>query len=88
MMKSLPTIPLLLTSASLLGGCLSPCQQVCVRMADYAEECGFTVSDAELDTCIDEQADAEDQGACRRAGAPAVIRAEWSCDDLEIFFQQ
>jgi hypothetical protein len=78
----------LLPFALLLGACQTPCQRVCVRMADYAEECGFTVSDAEIDTCLDEQASAEDQGACRRAGAPQTIRNEWSCEDLEIFFQQ
>ncbi|MCB9673692.1 MAG: hypothetical protein H6737_01170 [Alphaproteobacteria bacterium] len=78
---------ILLPLALLLGACQTPCQRLCVRMADYAEECGFTVSDAEIDTCIAEQADAEDQGACRAAGAPAIIRDQLSCDELEIFFQ-
>lgn len=73
---------------TLVSACQTPCQRVCVRMADYAEECGFTVSDAELEVCLDEQADAPDQGACRRAGDPLTIRSEWTCDDLQVFFTE
>ena len=36
-----------------LGACRGPCEKVCVNLATYAEECGFTVSDAELDARID-----------------------------------
>lgn len=80
------TLAILLGLPLFAAACQTPCQRVCIRMADYAEECGFTVSDAELQTCLDEQADAPDQGACRRAGDPQTIRSEWTCDDLAVFF--
>lgn len=82
-MRVLPSLPLALLA---LTACNTPCQRLCVRLADYAEECGYTVPDAELEACIDEQADADDQKACRQSGDPQTIRTEWSCDDLEAFF--
>jgi hypothetical protein len=72
--------------AVLLSACNTPCQTLCVRMADYATECGYDVSDADLDACLDEQATADDQGACRQASDPVTLRNEWSCDDLQAFF--
>lgn len=68
-----------------LGGCRNACQDICVRMADYAtEECGFTVSDAELGSCLDEQGQvsADDRKVCRDFGDSTTIRDEWSCEDL------
>lgn len=59
-----------------------------MNLATYAEECGFTVSDAELDACIAGQKDAasEQKDACREYGDPAVIRNEWTCDDLAVYW--
>lgn len=65
-----------------LGGCRNACQDLCVRMANYAEECGFTVPDAELDACLEEQADAEDRAVCRDFGSPQAIRDEWTCAEM------
>ena len=73
----------------LTAGCRNSCQEVCVRMADYAEECGFTVPEAELDACIEAQAsdlDAADKQACREFGTPELIRNEWTCDDLALYW--
>lgn len=70
-----------------LSACKTPCQQLCVEMASYAEECGLTVSDDQLQTCLDEQSADQDQGACRRTGEPETLRTEWSCDDVEVFFR-
>ncbi len=70
-----------------LAGCQNPCQQLCVRMADYAEECAFTVSDADLDACIEAQSPPEDPAVCRDFGNAAQIREEWTCEDLGIYFQ-
>ena len=69
----------------LLAGCNNPCQQLCVRMAAYAEECGFTVSDAELDACLTQEADiadAEERKVCADYGNAETIRQRLSCDDL------
>ncbi len=73
--------------ALLVAGCTTPCQRLCVQLADYARECGIEVSDAEVDACMDEQRDEPNQGACRRTGGADTIRSEWTCDDLEVFFQ-
>ena len=67
------------------AGCRNPCQQICVRMADYAEECGFTVPDAEVDACIEAQStdlEKADKEACRDFGSADQLRNEWSCDEL------
>ena len=70
-----------------LTACKSPCQALCVRMADYATECGINVSDAALQACLDDQASSDDQGACRQAGNAETLRQEWACEDLEVFFE-
>lgn len=69
-----------------LSACRSPCQQLCVRMADYATECGLNVSDAALDACIADQASSDNQAACRQSGDADTLRQEWACEDLEVFF--
>jgi hypothetical protein len=69
------------------GGCGNPCQALCVRMADYAEECNLSVSDADISTCKDAQADPVDPSVCREFGNAAQIRDEWTCDDLAVYFQ-
>ena len=70
-----------------LVGCNTPCERLCVAMYDYAQECpGVNVPESQLQTCLDEQANADDQGACRAAGDAETLRAEWDCRDLEAFF--
>lgn len=67
------------------AGCRNACQQVCVTMASYAEECSQPVSDAEIDACIERQSvdlEKEDLQACRDFGDAEVVRAQWTCDDL------
>lgn len=79
-----PVLLLVLAAA----GCNNPCQRLCVRLADYAAECGLDVSSSELDACLDEQADApgDDLRACRTGGDPITVREQWTCDDLRLFF--
>jgi hypothetical protein len=81
--------PIVLVSLAIgLGGCRGPCERVCVQLATYAEECGFSVPDGELDACMDGQkgATAEEKDVCREYGDPAVIRNEWTCDDLQAYW--
>jgi uncharacterized Fe-S cluster-containing MiaB family protein len=76
---------LLIVALLAAAGCRNSCQQICVRMADYADECGFSVPDDQLAACIDEQAsglEKEDRQACRDFGTPEAIRNEWTCDEL------
>jgi len=83
-------VPLLGLAALLAApGCTNACGRICKQMADYAEECGLTVTDAELDECLEAQAGKEsrdDRAACREYNDPEVIRQEWSCDDLEDYW--
>ena len=69
-----------------LGACSSPCQRLCVTLADRARECGVEIPQAEVDACIDEQADSDQQASCRRVGDPDTVAQEWTCDDVEAFF--
>ena len=71
-------------------GCNNPCQSVCARMADYADECGISVGSDEVGDCISEQAEvtAEEATQCRDFGDARSIRLEWSCDDLEVYWSE
>lgn len=78
-------LPLLIA----LAACNTPCQKLCVAMYEYAQECpDVTIPESQLNTCLDEQAKADDQGACRAAGDAETLRDEWDCRDLEVFFDQ
>jgi hypothetical protein len=79
-----------LLSLPLLGACHNACQDICVRMAKYAEECGYSVSEAELAACIDEQAgeaSKEARGACRDYGSLQTIRTQLTCDDVGVYWE-
>lgn len=72
----------------LASSCNNPCQRVCVRMQTFAEDCGFKVADAEVDACLDEQADAssEDKKTCRESGDLATIERTWDCAEAEKYW--
>ena len=81
------TLPSLL-AAAVLAGCGNPCEKLCDNLADYADECGFSVPDAEVDECraAQEAATPEDKDTCEDYGTPEAVRAEWTCEDLEIYW--
>lgn len=83
-----PFLAVLLVSLAVGAGCRNSCQRVCVRMADYAEECGFTLAESELPDCIVQQGDStpEDLKSCRSFGDAATLRQEWTCEDLDIYW--
>ena len=79
-------VPALFGIAVLASGCHNACQKTCKEMAEYAEECGFTVSDDALKDCYKGQAGSasrEDRAVCREFSDGDTIRQEWSCEDLE-----
>ena len=80
---------LVLVVAAGATGCQNACQEICGRMAKYAEDCGIEVSDSDIDACIDEQADAEKETlkSCRQNGSSEDIRTAWSCEDVLDYFQ-
>ncbi|HHO54435.1 MAG TPA: hypothetical protein ENK18_27085 [Deltaproteobacteria bacterium] len=66
------------------AGCHNSCQALCLRMASYAEECGFVVSDAELDQCLSDLSspDRQTRQTCGDFGSPDTLRSEWTCEAL------
>jgi hypothetical protein len=74
----------LLVAVSGMTGCNNACQQLCGTMANYAEDCELPVSESEIDTCVEQQAEApsEDLKTCRQTGSAEDIRNSWSCETL------
>ena len=69
--------------------CNNVCQQVCVRMADYAAECGYVVKDREMDACLEDHQKIEspdERRTCRVYGTTETITQEWDCEDLDLFW--
>ena len=73
-----------------LVGCNNPCQQLCDEIASYAIECGYSVTDDQIDQCIDDNASGE-----VREGTTDVcyeykdeLRADWPCDDVAVYLPE
>ncbi len=82
---------LLLGAALLASGCRNACQKICKDMAEYAEECGYTVTDEDLKECYKSQKGSEsrdDRAVCRAFNDEEQLRAEWSCEDLEDYLME
>ncbi len=82
-----------------LAGCRNACQDLCKEMADFAEECGQTVSRDDLRACYeansrkalaeggsDTAGDAYDVATCRDVAGK--LREEWTCDDIAPYFDK
>ena len=84
-MRKLVLIAVTLAASS---GCSNPCQQVCLRMDSYAEECGLNVPESEVDSCVDlyKSPAKEDVEFCRDYGDLDTIKRQWSCEDLEDYW--
>ncbi len=68
-----------------LLACGNPCQQLCTQLADYAEECGLSVTNEDIRACEESQSgplEKEDAQLCRDLTDPDDIREWWTCDDL------
>lgn len=78
----------ILWCATAAAGCHNPCQSICTRMKNYAEECGIQVPDSDLKACFESQkgVDGEDAKACREYGDPAAIENQWSCEDVAVYW--
>ena len=70
------------------SACSNPCQSICSDMADYAKDCGFTVTDGELDACMDDFKSSQlpdgQKDVCREYGDS--LREEWNCQDVGAYF--
>ncbi len=70
------------------AGCRNPCQQVCVEMRKFAEDCGYEVDKDEFKACLDGQKKPSDgdKAFCRDFGDQETIAEEWLCEDLAIYW--
>jgi len=70
------------------AGCNNACQATCQPVAEFSRECGYSVSDAEVDACIDAQADVteEDLESCRTYGNPRAVDDTLTCEDLPLLW--
>lgn len=69
-------------------GCRNECQQLCTQLADYADECGYTVSDGDVDQCIADHGAPKgpDAQACAQYSTPQAVREEWDCEEMGLYF--
>lgn len=69
-----------------LAGCGNPCQQLCDRMAEYANDCGLTVTPEDVTACKDEftgdQVDDVTRDVCAENNSRDQLEEWWTCDDL------
>ena len=80
----------------ILLGCGNPCEAVCGEMAAFARECGYSVSQAEVDRCVLDQADvvakSDDPGntrkTCREYGDRVLIEQSWDCLEIGRYFPE
>ena len=72
----------------LLPACSNPCQELCSELADYAEECGISVSGDQISQCEDDHSN----DLLRPGEAETCdeyfgdVRDEWTCDDISNYF--
>ncbi len=72
-----------------LSSCRNACQDMCRDLVRYAEnDCGYTVPDGQLDTCIEEHKRKEleegERDSCSLA-SETEFQDEWTCDEAGSF---
>ena len=86
-----PTITFILISSLSITGCRNDCQQLCAEMADFAEEqCGRTWATTDIRTCMQNNSNRATNDVRRDACADNIetLREEWTCDDIDKYFDQ
>ena len=72
-----------------LTACRNSCQDICRDLARYAEnDCGLTVPDGQMETCVDEHSrkalEEGERDACQTANE-TEFTDEWTCDEASAF---
>jgi hypothetical protein len=83
-------LPVLMLAPLFASGCHNSCQQICNTMKKYADECGVEVQNSELSACFERQAgkaSRDNRSVCREFGDMDSIQQEWSCADVEEYWQ-
>lgn len=67
-----------------LFGCQNPCQDLCQTMAARASECGLSISQDELESCVSSNQDVTPEWAaqCLEANDPTRLEEWWTCDEV------
>jgi hypothetical protein len=72
----------------MLVGCRNPCQNLCLDIRDFAEEeCGITVPEEQVKSCLKTQRQIEREQAQSCMTAAPSLEEEWECDDVEVYFR-
>jgi len=71
-------------------GCNNPCQQLCDEVASFATECGYSITDDQVDQCMDDHASDQLRDGTSEVCAEYKdeIREEWTCDDVAVYFPE
>lgn len=71
-----------------LTACRNDCQQLCLDMADYAEECGHEFPKDQVKSCLDNNANKNLNDAAKDSCTNELpyLREEWTCDDIGLYF--
>jgi hypothetical protein len=79
----------LLALPLVLLGCKNDCQKLCDEMAAFAEECGSEWERADIKECRKDHGNSDVSKEGREACADALptLTEEWTCDDLEAYFE-
>jgi hypothetical protein len=80
-----------LTLFAVLSGCKNDCQQLCQELAAYAdEECGLTWTEEEIRECMANHKRSETTEQERLVCEANIdgLREEWTCDDLQDYFDK
>ena len=87
-LKEMSTCILTIAAFTFSSGCRNSCQQICLDMESFAEECGYQFTDEMKSECMQNQGKktGEEKSACR--DALPVLTTEWTCEDLEVYFDQ
>ena len=74
---------------AVVPGCGNPCPAVCDEMANFARDCGYTVTDAEIEECMEDQSSptADERDVCRQFGDRAFLRATWDCIEIGRYYE-
>ncbi|MEN0067180.1 MAG: hypothetical protein AAGA48_33925 [Myxococcota bacterium] len=81
-------VALVVLALGTASACRNPCQNVCVRLAEFSRDCGVAVPDADVNACFDAQQDVstEDAQSCRDFGSPQALDNNLNCDDLDLLW--
>ena len=68
------------------SGCNNPCQNLCLDIRDFAQDCGEPFTHQDLSECLQNQGKKTKEEKQYCAEASPLLEEKWTCDNLEVFF--